>query len=59
MIYWLKREWLKYSLRVLAHRRAELRVIVEREYALIEQDELALNQRLRELQSDRLNRGFV
>lgn len=59
MIYWLKREWLKYCLRVLAHRRAELRVIVEREHAMIDQDELAINQRLRELQSDRLHQGIV
>ena len=51
LAYWLRREWLRYLLRTVAYRRAELGQIVMREHAHLDAEEIAINERLRALQT--------
>lgn len=57
--YTVRKAWLKRQIAVCKHRRDGLEAIVRRERYIIDCDEHALNQRLRELESDRLHRGLV
>lgn len=51
LAYWLHRQWLHYLLRTVAYRRAELGRIVIREHAHLDEEEIAINERLRALQT--------
>lgn len=57
--YPIRKAWLKRQILVCQYRREEFEAIVRRERIVIDDDEHYLNQRLRELESDRLHRGLV
>ena len=58
MIDFLHLWWLKYQIRLCAHRKEELAKIVQRESKMIDYEEHILNVRLRELRSRQLQRGL-
>lgn len=57
LLYYTRRWWYRRQLTLIHYRREELKCIVIRENALLDFEELAINQRLRLLQSDRMHKA--